>query len=176
MFKVNRSFFSPAPGRYIGTFLGVSDGPVLFSEYSNEEEQKVKWSFALSDLSGNAIIDPATGEQAVGETLTNQSTGERSKSRKWLTKLLAAQELPFIEPATEADFLEQVDQAVGAEVQLIFGTNGSGKTSLMEMEALIFAPAVAPPPNGGRPTTANRQAPRRAGSPPFPTATATASS
>lgn len=144
------SFYRPAPGMLIGTFLGVEDGPVLkFKEKDGSEKDSpnMRWKWNLSNMDGTPVMHvpetapgkPGDGppEQAVVDALSSEATGVKAKARKWLVAHLNR---PVEGLVTGAAFSALIDECVGKKVYLVFGPNDAGKISVQNIIPIVTAP------------------------------------
>ena len=159
-FKSGGDFFSPANGRYHLQFAGIGDGPRTKQKKDDGREVEgatIKWFFKAYNLDGTPLIDPKKpGEVATVEGLSSDTLGvgrgTPAKGRIWLSKMLEAQNVAWIEPTSNEIAQALVAAAVGAWVDGIFGKSRSGKDgTLLEIERLSAAtsappPVAAPPP------------------------------
>lgn len=126
--KSGGQFFTPANGTYIGEFLGTEDSGVVFmrkDEETGEEKPnpQERWKFKLFKLNGDPVIDEKSGEQAVGDGLSSQSTGPNSKAREWTLALYG----PDAQWDESADPNEFIAGAIGRKAMLTYGNNTQGK-------------------------------------------------
>ena len=135
-------FFRPDNGNYFGEFIGTAEGRTWdrTRELEDGTEEKyqapsIEWLFKLTRTDGSAVMDPNTGEQAVGQGntgvyLTWSGKGTEPKARVWARALAASKGIVFEDDLVNTDEKANafVASLYGTKVQLQFGKSPQAKT------------------------------------------------
>ena len=152
VFRVGGDWYKPNNGAYIGDFIGVQQGMPQEHKQSDGSVKRgdtVRWQFLLYNFDGTPVVDPKTSAIAVAEGLSSDTVGigkgVPAKARGWLSKLLEAKGLQFVEPGNEGDVLTMIEQAKGARVILHFGKSQGGKDGTLTEIEIIRTAGVSTP-------------------------------